>query len=187
MNRKKQLWFQSIKRVINRCEETTDLLHYFQYVEIFERLLYNTFFKFFIKDNLISSNQSGFKQRDSCVYHLLSTTHGIYQSFDNGFEVRGVFLDISKWSNISARIPQGSILGPLPWTTTYSNTKLFADDTSLFSVMHYITQSGINLNDDLEKINNSAFQWKMSFNPDINKQAQEVSFFAKFISQIILL
>ena len=53
-------------------------------------------FEFFIKNNLISSNQSGFKQSDSCVYQLLSITHEIYQSFDNGFEVRGIFLDISK-------------------------------------------------------------------------------------------
>ena len=27
---------------------------------------------------------------------LLSITHGIYKSFDEGHEVRGVFLDISK-------------------------------------------------------------------------------------------
>ena len=27
---------------------------------------------------------------------LLSITHEIYQSFDDGFEVRGVFVDISK-------------------------------------------------------------------------------------------
>ena len=39
-----------------------------------------------------------------------------------------------------------------------------------------IFQSGINLNDDLEKISNWAIQWKMSFNPDTNKQAQEVIF-----------
>ena len=57
-----------------------------------------------------------------------------------------------------------------------SNPKLFADDTSLFPVVHDINQSGINLNDDLEKISNWAFQWEMSFNPDINKQAQEVIF-----------
>ena len=42
--------------------------------------------------------------------------------------------------------------------------------------MHNINQSGINLNDDLEKISNWAFQWKMSFNPDINIQAQKVIF-----------
>ena len=45
--------------------------------------------------------------------------------------------------------------------------------------MHDINQSGINLNDDLKKISSWAFQWKMSFNPDINKQAQEVIFSRK--------
>ena len=57
-----------------------------------------------------------------------------------------------------------------------SNPKLFADDTSFFSVVHDINQSGITLNDDLEKISNWAFNFKMSFNPDINKQAQEFIF-----------
>ena len=57
---------------------------------------FNNFYEFFIKNNLISSNQSGFKQGDSCIYQLLSITHEIYQLFDNGFEVRGIFRDISK-------------------------------------------------------------------------------------------
>ena len=57
-----------------------------------------------------------------------------------------------------------------------SNPKLFADDTSLFSFVHDINQSGINLNDNLEKICNWGFQWKMSFIPDINKPAQGVIF-----------
>ena len=61
-----------------------------------------------------------------------------------------------------------------------SNPKLFADDTSLFSVVHHISQSGINLNNDLEKISNWAFQWTMSFKPDINKQTQEVIFSSRF-------
>ena len=37
----------------------------------------------------------------------------------------------------------------------------------------------MNLNNDLKKINKWAFQWKMSFNPDPNKQAQEVIFSRK--------
>ena len=32
-----------------------------------------------------------------------------------------------------------------------SNPNLFADNTSLFLVVHNLNQSGINLNDDLEK------------------------------------
>ena len=53
-------------------------------------------FTFFTENNLISPNQSGFRPGDSCVKQLLAITHGIYKSFDEGFEVRGVFLDISK-------------------------------------------------------------------------------------------
>ena len=45
---------------------------------------------------LISSNQSGFKQGDSYINQLLSITHDIYQFLDQGYEVRGVVLDISK-------------------------------------------------------------------------------------------
>ena len=56
-------------------------------------------FKIFTSNNLISPNQSGFKPGDSCINQLLSITHEIYKSFDEGLEGRGVFLDISKAFN----------------------------------------------------------------------------------------
>ena len=59
------------------------------------------------------------------------------------------------------------------------NAKLFADDMSLFSVVHNITDSANLLNSDLSKINEWALQWKMSFNPDPTKQAQEIIFSRK--------
>ena len=64
--------------------------------KVLERLLYNSMFEFFIQNNLITPNQSGFKTGDSCINQLISITHEIYKSFDDGYEVRGVFLDISK-------------------------------------------------------------------------------------------
>ena len=54
---------------------------------------------FFLTNNLLVPNQSGFKPGDSCINQLLSITHEIYSSFDDGFEVRSVFLDISKAFN----------------------------------------------------------------------------------------
>ena len=155
--------------------------------------------------------------------------------FDNGFEVRAIFLDISKafdkdwhkglvfelkqngvtgdllniltdflkerkqrvvlngqhskWSNISAGVPQGSILGPLLFLiyindlsdNLSSNPKLFVDDTSLFLVVHDVNESGTNLYDDLEKISNWAFQWKMRVSTLIliNKR-KKLSFLAYF-------
>ena len=52
--------------------------------------------KYFLDNNLISSNQFGFRPGDSCINQLLSISHDIFTSFHNGLEVRGVFLDISK-------------------------------------------------------------------------------------------
>ena len=53
-------------------------------------------FKFFIENELISPIKSEFKPADSCINQFLAVTHEIYKSFDEAFEVRGVFLDISK-------------------------------------------------------------------------------------------
>ena len=64
--------------------------------KIFERLIYNNLFEYFFENNFISQIQSGVKPGDACMNQLLSITHEIYQSFDDGFEVRGVFVDISK-------------------------------------------------------------------------------------------
>ena len=66
-------------------------------------------------------------------------------------------------------LPQGSCC----------NAKLFADDTSLFSRITSLAISSSNLNEDLVKITHWAYQWKMSFNPDITKQAQEIIFSRK--------
>ena len=201
--------------------------------KIFQRLLFDSMFKFFTENDLISLNQSGFKPGDSCVNQLLSITHPIFKSLDNGHEVRSVFLDMSKafdkvwhkslifklkqngvsgnllstltdfltlrkqrvvlngqlssWSNIESGVPQGSILGPLLFLIYINdlsedlttNAKFFADIVSLFSVVDNINLSATNLNSDLSKINAWANQWKMAFNPDLNKQAQEVFFCRK--------
>ena len=64
--------------------------------KIFERLLFNEMFGFFIENESISQHQSGFKPGDPCINQLLSITYEIYQSFDEGFDNRSVFIDTSK-------------------------------------------------------------------------------------------
>ena len=64
--------------------------------KIFERIIYDNMSKYFLDNNLITPKQSGFRPGDSCINQLLSITHDIFTSFDNGLEVRRVFLDISK-------------------------------------------------------------------------------------------
>ena len=49
----------------------------------------------------------------------------------------------------------------------------------LYSIVHDPVKSASDLNHDLDIINKWAFQWKMAFNPDPNKQATEMLFSCK--------
>ena len=53
----------------------------------------------FPENNLTCENQSEVKTNDSFVDQLLSITHEIFSCFDDNYEIRGVFLDISKVSD----------------------------------------------------------------------------------------
>ena len=87
-------------------------------------------------------------------------------------------------ADFKADVPQGSILESLLFLiyindlpdNLLSNRKLFADVTSLFSIVHDINCSINDLNDDLFKIRDWAFRWNMSFKPDFTKQSQKVIF-----------
>ena len=59
------------------------------------------------------------------------------------------------------------------------NAKLFADDTSLFTIIQNANAAASDMNHDLEIIKAWASKWRMSFNPDPNKQAVEVTFSTK--------
>ena len=88
----------------------------------------------------------------------------------------------SSWKNIVSGVSQGSVLGPLLFLIYINDLlnglvsicKIFADDTSIFSKVFDKHSSQNILNNDLSIISEWAFQWKMQFNPDANKQAIRV-------------
>ena len=205
--------------------------------KIFEKIVFDSLYKFFIENNLISENQSGFRPGDSTINQLLEITNEIYKSFENVKETRAVFLDISKafdkvwhpglifklkqngvngrllecisnylinrkqrvvlngidspWESTLSGVPQGSVLGPLLFliyindltNNISAKMKLFADDSSLFMEVQNNNTIGTHdtLMRDLEVITNWANTWRMQFNPDITKQAEEVIFSCKYI------
>ena len=95
----------------------------------------------------------------------------------------------SKWSDVKAGVPQGSILGPLLFLVYINdvtdnlicNVRLFADDVSLYTVVHDPNKAAADINRDLDIIKSWANNWRMSFNPDPSKQAVEVTFSRKMI------
>ena len=66
--------------------------------KIFERLIFNSLYKSVEENSLFCSNQSGFRNTDSCVNQLLSIVHEIYEPFDNfpSLETCPEFFDKSK-------------------------------------------------------------------------------------------
>ena len=55
-----------------------------------------------------------------------------------------------------------------------SDVKLFPDGTLVFNVVSDTDISAEVLNQDLRAVQDWAYQWKMSFNPDPTKQAEQV-------------
>ena len=66
--------------------------------KLFEKIVFNQLYSYFIANNLITKNQSGFRAGDSTINQLIELVNIIHQSLDhkNTYEVRSVFLDISK-------------------------------------------------------------------------------------------
>ena len=93
------------------------------------------------------------------------------------------------WADIKAGVPQGSIIRPLFFLVyinsltenLHSNPKPFADDTSLFSIITDEALSHSYLNDELKKLNDWAYKWKMSFNPGSTKPVYAAVFSRKKI------
>ena len=96
------------------------------------------------------------------------------------------------WRPVLAGVPQGSFLGPFLFRVYIndlhnelkSNTKLVADDTSLFTIVKDKYESANVLSNDLLFISQWAFNWKMLFNQDPSKPTQEVLFSRKTKVQI---
>ena len=66
--------------------------------KIFERLIFNSLYKYLEDSKLLSVRQYGFRSSDSCVNQLLSFVHKLYKAFVAypTLETLGVFLDMSK-------------------------------------------------------------------------------------------
>ena len=90
----------------------------------------------------------------------------------NGLQLKQVFHKVQFWTCFSSL-----------FTLMICHKDCVATRNFLLTTLHgTITSPAIsssNLNEDLLKITQWAYQWKMSFDPDIKKQTQEIIFFSK--------
>ena len=111
--------------------------------KIFEKIIFNNLYKHLITHHLITKNQSGFRPGDSTTNQLIDLVDEIHQAFDStkSFEVRAVFLDISKafdyvWHDgLIFKMRQNGISGKL--------LKLFQNYQNGFSSDYSCIESGI--------------------------------------------
>ena len=117
---------------------------------------------------------------------ILGEFYNLLEKYLSGRFQRVVLIgQTSSWRPVLAAVPKGSILGPLLFLVYIkdlpndlnSKVKLFADDTSLFTIVK---------DNDLLEISKCAYNWKMLFNPDPNKLLQEVLFSRKNKLQVYL-
>ena len=72
--------------------------------KIFERLNFNSLYKYLEDKKLWWVHQSGFRSRDSCANQLLPIAHKLFKAFDAypNLGTCGIFLDMSKafWQSL---------------------------------------------------------------------------------------
>ena len=127
-------------------------------------------------------------EQNGVTGNLLKLFENYLKNREQRVVVNGTHSDVG---SMRSGVPQGSVLGPLLFLVYInglekgikSPIKFFADDTSLFSTVYDQKISADELNHDLQLISQWAFQWKMSFNPDPTKPAEEIIFPANSITK----
>ena len=64
--------------------------------KVFEKALFDHIYGFLRDNNLIRKNQSGFTPGDSTINQLIMICNNLYKCVDNGDEMVGIFLDLTK-------------------------------------------------------------------------------------------
>ena len=89
--------------------------------------------------------------------------------------IKTVFIgQTSSSTNVKAGVPQGFVLGSLSYLIYINDladglsSKIFADDTCVFSVIYDSVITTWGFNSDLARNKQCAFQWKIGFNADLN-------------------
>lgn len=87
---------------VHKKGETTDIQNYRPisilpaFSKIFEKAMFNRLAEFLEKNNLLNSQQHGFRKNKSTVTALVDFTESVIDSIDKREKITGIFMDLSK-------------------------------------------------------------------------------------------
>ena len=108
--------------------------------KIFEKIVFQKLYNHLVTNNLITTNQSGFRPNDSVTSQLISLVESIHSSLDIELEVRSVYLDMSKafdkvWhEGLIFKLKQNGIDGKLLSLFVIENNVLWLMVLNLYGV-----------------------------------------------------
>ena len=116
------------------------------------------------------------------VWHNKCLLYELIENYLSGRFQRVISNGETSWRPILAGVTLGSIVGPFLFLIYINdllnglktNAKLFADDATLFTIVKDKNESASVPNNDLSLIWKWNFNWRMLFNPDHHKPAEEV-------------
>ena len=88
---------QFIKKIVSKLLISIDRYLFCPFFsKIFEKTVFQELYNHLGTNNLITTNQSGFRPNDSETNQLISLVESIHSTLDIKLEVRSVYLDMSK-------------------------------------------------------------------------------------------
>ena len=117
---KRRTYFLSIKKESRQLKKNCQ---YRYYGKTFEKVIFDTMYRHFTDNKLLTPNQSGFRPVHSTVNQLLYITHQTYTALEDfpSHETRAVFTNISRafdkvWhKGLVFKLKTYDISGPLAW------------------------------------------------------------------------
>jgi len=183
-----------------RFSSTQQLINYYQWLtQLMKHLIVTLHLTFVLYTRTFQKHSIEFDMMALSVSWndmMSSNLSSLCQSFLKGKKQRTVLNgQRSSWGIFWRGYPQGFMLGPLLFLIYINDltahlecdVKLFADDTSLFTVDQDPNAASENFNHDFSLVSQWAHKWRMSFNPDPHKRAVESRFSKKDLQWITLL
>ena len=127
------------------------LFPFYLLLVVFEKLLYEQLYDYFVSNNLLSDRQFGFRQFHSTASTLLDSTNEWFINMDRCKINIAVFLAFDT-INHDILLKKLETINDLPGSLEFPSARMFADDTTLTASGESVLDAEVAINHDLANI-----------------------------------